>query len=130
MIIDQLESLNGSPQSSDELLIERGIRSYKIDYDSLKGAITDNLATKDEIAECKVYVHTIFGVSQLPRTSNASRDIRGYVCINAILSNPSAQTSNWTVTTGANGKYSITIGSDGETINGSTDITLYLMKPV
>lgn len=42
MIIDGLPSL-GSPQSGDELPIERGQATYKIDYDALAAAIINRL---------------------------------------------------------------------------------------
>lgn len=68
----------------------------------------------------EMLVGSVSTVSALPVTiTNA--DIRSTMyAVKAELSNPSAQTSNWTVTT-----------SDGSavisgSINGTTDITLYL----
>ena len=60
------------------------------------------------------------GVSSLPITISNADIIEKHVCVKAVLSNPSAQTDDWTVTT-----------SDGSavisgSISGTTDITLYL----
>lgn len=59
-------------------------------------------------------------VSSLPVTISNANILANHVCVKAVLSNPSAQTSDWTVTT-----------SDGSavisgSISGTTDITLYL----
>ena len=59
-------------------------------------------------------------VSSLPATISNANILANHVCVKAVLSNPSAQTSDWTVTT-----------SDGSavisgSISGTTDITLYL----
>lgn len=59
-------------------------------------------------------------VSSLPATITNAAILEDHVCVKAVLSNPSAQTGDWTVTT-ANGSATIS-----GTINGSTDITLYL----
>lgn len=59
-------------------------------------------------------------VSALPATINNAAILEDHVCVKAVLSNPSAQTGDWTVTT-ANGSATIS-----GTISGSTDITLYL----
>lgn len=59
-------------------------------------------------------------VSSLPTTITSDRILEKHVCVKAVLSNPSAQTSDWTVTTAAG---SATISG---TISGTTDITLYL----
>ena len=59
-------------------------------------------------------------VSSLPATISNAAILEDHVCVKAVLSNPSAQTGDWTVTT-ANGSATIS-----GTISGSTDITLYL----
>ena len=59
-------------------------------------------------------------VSSLPATISNEAILEDHVCVKAVLSNPSAQTGDWTVTT-ANGSATIS-----GTISGSTDITLYL----
>lgn len=60
------------------------------------------------------------GVSTLPTTITNSNILAKHVCTKAVLSDPSAQTSDWTVTTSSG---SAVISG---TINGTTDITLYL----
>lgn len=60
--------------------------------------------------------------SSLPLTINNSSITSNYMVVNSVLSNPSAQTSDWTVAT-KNG--SLTISGS---ISGSTTITLYLMQ--
>ena len=51
-------------------------------------------------------------VSSLPATITNARILATHVCVKAVLSNPSAQTADWTVTTSAG--------------SAVTDITLYL----
>ena len=68
-------------------------------------------------------------VSSLPTTVAVSSDITSDMeCIHAVLSNPSAQRDDWTVTT------SMLTASLGQvtisgSISGTTDITLYLAVP-
>ena len=59
-------------------------------------------------------------VSSLPVTISNARILEKHVCVKAVLSNPSAQTADWTVTTSEG---SAVISG---TISGTTDITLYL----
>lgn len=61
-------------------------------------------------------------VSSLPATITNSRILAKHVCVKAVLSNPSAQTADWTVTTSAGSA----VISGTSAINGTTDITLYL----
>ena len=67
-----------------------------------------------------VLVLTSGSFSSLPQTISNSNIVANHVVVNSVLSNPSAQTSDWTVTTEA-GKLTIS-GS----ISGTTTITLYL----
>ena len=60
--------------------------------------------------------------NSLPQTISNTKITSDHVVVNAVLSNPSAQTGDWTVTT-SNG--SLTISG---TINGTTTITLNLIK--
>jgi len=62
--------------------------------------------------------------SSLPQTISDSNITSEHVVVNSVLSNPSAQTGDWTVTTSAG---SLTISG---TISGSTTITLYLMRGI
>lgn len=78
---------------------------------------------KTEVAnELKVLVITSSSFSSLPQTLTNSSITADHVVVNSVLSNPSAQTSDWTVTT-SSGSLSIS-GS----ISGSTTLTLYLTK--
>lgn len=61
--------------------------------------------------------------SNFPITVNNARIKANHAVVKSVLSNPSAQTSDWTVVCD-NG--TMTIGKSGETISGTTDITLYL----
>ena len=67
-----------------------------------------------------VLVVTKTSVSSLSTTISDSNITANHVVIHSVLSNPSAQTSDWTVTT-ANGSATI----EGS-ISGTTNITLYL----
>ena len=70
----------------------------------------------------EVLVATKSSVSSLPTTISDANIEDDMICINSELSNPSAQLSDWTVTTATG---SLTISG---TISGTTNITLYLMK--
>lgn len=61
-------------------------------------------------------------VSSLPATITNPRILATHVCVKAVLSNPSAQTADWTVTTSAGSA----VISGTSAISGTTDITLYL----
>ena len=79
-------------------------------------------AKAEAIAEIKCLVLTSSSFSSLPQAITNANITSDMVVINSVLSNPSAQTGDWTVTT-SNGSLSIS-GS----ISGSTTITLYLMR--
>lgn len=59
-------------------------------------------------------------VSSLPTTISDSKILASHEVVQAVLSNPSAQTGDWTVTTSAGS--AVISGS----ISGTTNITLYL----
>ena len=61
-------------------------------------------------------------VSSLPATISNARILATHVCVKAVLSNPSAQTADWTVTTSAGSA----VISGTSAISGTTDVTLYL----
>ena len=82
-------------------------------------AMEDQIAINTDNLPIKV---TISSVSSLSTTRTVSGITADMICYEATLSNPSAQTSDWTVTTAAN---QITISGS---ISGTTDITL-LMGP-
>ena len=72
--------------------------------------------------KCECLVITVSGVSSLSQTVSNADIESDMVVVNSVLSNPAAQTGNWTITTGTG---TLTIAG---TISGTTDITLYLMK--
>lgn len=92
---------------------------------SINGTI-NSLDTRlsNEIATYKCLVVASSSFSALPLTISNSAITSEHVVVNSELSNPSAQTGDWTVTT-SNG--SLTISGS---ISGATTITLYLMKGV
>lgn len=61
--------------------------------------------------------------SSLPQTVSNANVTATMEVVNAILSNPAAQTGDWTVTTAAG---SVTVSGN---ISGSTTLTLYLSEP-
>lgn len=75
---------------------------------------------KAKINEVKTVVITTSSFSSLPQTISNSNITADHVVVNSELSNPAAQTGDWTITTSAG---SLTIAG---TINGSTTLTLYL----
>lgn len=79
-------------------------------------------AKTEVVNELKVLVITSSSFSSLPQTLTNSSITADHVVVNSVLSNPSAQTGDWTVTT-TSGSLSIS-GS----ISGSTTLTLYLAK--
>lgn len=79
-------------------------------------------AKTEVVNELTVLVITSSSFSSLPQTLTNSSITADHVVVNSVLSNPSAQTGDWTVTT-SSGSLSIS-GS----ISGSTTLTLYLAK--
>lgn len=75
---------------------------------------------KAEINELKTVEVTSSSFSSLPITISDSNITSDHIVVNSVLSNPSAQTGDWTVTTSDG---SLTISG---TMNGSTTMTLYL----
>lgn len=94
---------------------------YKI---SLAGAVVtfEGLAEtlSGSISNLEVLKVTVPSFSSLPQTITDDRIAADHEVINSLLSDPSAQTGDWTVTT-ADG--SMTIAGS---ISGTTDVTLYL----
>ena len=90
------------------------------------GAIDESVATaKADGAKVLKLSTGSTTVSSLPYTFYDSRIKDSMECVHAVLSNPSAQAGDWTVTTSNdyNGYAQIT-----GTISGSTTITIYLEK--
>ena len=74
------------------------------------------------IAQLKCLVITSSSFSSLPQTISNANVTANHVVINSVLSNPSAQTGDWTITTSSG---SLTISGS---ISGSTTLTLYLIE--
>lgn len=75
-----------------------------------------------QIEKSHVLLVNVNSFSALPQTVSNSEITSDMVLVNSVLSNPSAQTGDWTVTT-TNGSLTVT-----GTISGTTTLTLYLMK--
>ena len=75
---------------------------------------------KVDASSLMTLVVSVSAFDSLPQTVSNSKITSGHVVLNSVLSNPSAQTGDWTVTT-SNG--SVSISGD---ISGSTALTLYL----
>ena len=106
MQIHELNPFAGVPGSSDFLAIDNGSETTKI-----------------PLAEMSALVVTFSAFSSLPRTLNNSAITSDMVAIGHELSNPSAQTGDWTVTT-SNGSVQVS-GDMAE--DSSTTLKLYLM---
>ena len=74
------------------------------------------------VTSVKTLVVTMSSISSLSTSVSNSNITSTMVVINSVLSNPSAQLGDWTVTT-SNG--SLTVAGS---ISGTTDITLYLAE--
>lgn len=75
------------------------------------------------LEKCECLILSANGISALPYTFSNNAIETDMVCINSVLSNPSAQLSDWTVNTDTAGQATIS-----GTISGSTNITIYMMK--
>lgn len=88
------------------------------------GGVKSALDSKDiAIAKLECLVLSASSVSALPYDFSNANIETDMVCINSVLSNPSAQLSDWEVDTDTAGRARIT-----GAISGTTDIKLYLMK--
>ena len=104
MQIHELNSFSGAPGASDYLAIDDGSETTKI-----------------PMAEMAALVVTFASFSSLPVTLSNSSITADMVAVKGELSDPSAQTGDWTVTT-SNGSVQVS-GS----ISGSTTLKLYLI---
>lgn len=87
------------------------------------GTNTSNIsANTTAIAKCETLVVSVPSFSALPQTITNANIEDDMVVVNSVLSNPSAQTGDWTVATSSG---SLTISGS---ISGTTTATLYLMK--
>lgn len=144
MQIHELNTFSGTPTETDYLAIDNGSETNKVPATSLGvstqmtlpeakvGTVTDPRVVSPSIFKssvewiagqvCDVLVRKFLSISSLPQTYTYEKFTSDMVVIKAELSNPSAQTSDWTVTT-----YDGSLKIEGN-ISGSTTLTLYLMK--
>lgn len=98
------------------------IEDHNDNMDIIDEALHDISSGLDTVNErYPVIKLTKSSVSSLPVTITDARLTTKYECIKAVLSNPSAQTGDWTVNTNTSGQATIS-GS----ISGTTNITLYM----
>lgn len=108
----------GGIASATALGYERAYGDYRMFIDEYAGD-----AELDGVWHCLTPVRlTISSVSSLPTTVNKAAITSSMVVTECVLSNPLAQTSDWTITT-ANG--SVTVSGS---ISGTTNITLTLCE--
>lgn len=142
MQIHELNTFEGAPSATDYLVIDDGEETMKVPstlvgtdttYDAMTqaeaeaGAVTATRVISPAVLNSfvtkeSVLVVDVASFSSLPKTVTNANITSDMVVVNSTLGTPSAQTSDWTVTT-ANGSAKIA-GS----ISGSTTLTLYLMK--
>ena len=113
------------PITSDDLtVLSADIISYDNTSSGLSASNTqtaiDELAASTVGSKCLVISQT--SIAALPATIQNTSITSDMVCIKAELSNPSAQSGDWTVTT-SNGSLSVT-----GTISGTTDLKMYLVE--
>lgn len=139
MQIHELDTYIGTPSETDYMAVDDGTETFKIPLPSvgvttqmtlaeaeagtetaprvITPAVLNSFVTKES-----VLVVEVASFSSLPQTITNANITSDMVVVNSVLGTPSAQTSDWTVTT-ADGSATIA-GS----ISGSTTLTLYLMK--
>jgi hypothetical protein len=92
-------------------------------YTKTNKELTSDIQTlTNNVAKCETLVVSVPSFSALPQTITNANIEDDMVVVNSVLSNPSAQTGDWTVTTSSG---SLTISGS---ISGTTTATLYLMK--
>lgn len=139
MQIHELDTYIGTPSETDFMAVDDGTETFKIPLPNvgvstqmtiaeaeagtetaprvISPAVLNSFVTKES-----VLVVEVASFSSLPQTINNADITSDMVVVNSALGTPSAQTSDWTVTT-ADGSATIA-GS----ISGSTTLTLFLMK--
>ena len=143
MQIHELDTYIGTPSETDFMAVDDGTETFKIPLPNV-GVSTQmtleeaeagtetaprvitpavlNSFVAEKVAVMPTLVIKIATFTALPKTVTDEHITADMVVVNSVLGTPSAQTSDWTVTT-ADG--SVTVTGD---ISGSTALTLYLMK--
>lgn len=130
-----------SVNDTDNMVLDDGSSTYRVAADLLKkymvgntsissigdGTPTGAISNLDGrvttvVTDAKVLVISMNNISNLSTSVTDARITSDMVVINSVLSNPSAQTGDWTVTTGTG---TLTVAGN---ISGTTNITLYLAK--
>ena len=120
------------PDTTSPFIVGRGSSSNGranaliVDSDGnlkVRGKVYANCAADSSGGVMPVLKVTQSSVSTLPKTITDSRITADMEVLHSVLSNPSAQTGDWTVTT--YGGYLTITGS----VSGTTNITLYLTEP-
>lgn len=130
-----------SVNDTDNMVLDDGSSTYRVAADLLKkymvgntsitgigdGTPTGAISNLDDrvttvVTDAKVLVISMNNISNLSTSVTDARITSDMVVINSVLSNPSAQTGDWTVTTGTG---TLTVAGS---ISGTTNITLYLAK--
>lgn len=130
-----------SVNDTDNMVLDDGSSTYRVAADLLKkymvgntsissigdGTPTGAISNLDGrvttvVTDAKVLVISMNNISNLSTSVTDARITSDMVVINSVLSNPSAQTGDWTVTTGTG---TLTVAGS---ISGTTNITLYLAK--
>lgn len=120
--VDALPDSTVIPTNVSELTNDSGyLTSDDVSRVALVGEY-DALIGKPDLTVYKCVVVTSSSFSSLPQTLSNANLTANHVVVNSVLSNPSAQTSDWTITTSAR---SLSISGS---ISGSTTITLYLIE--
>ena len=143
MQIHEFDTYIGTPSETDYMAVDDGTETFKIPLPNV-GVSTEmtleeaetgtgtaprvitpavlNSFVESEVNVMPVLVVDVEAFSSLPQTVVNENITADMVVVNSVLGTPSAQTSDWVVTTFDG---SLSVAGD---ISGSTTLTLYLMK--
>lgn len=139
MQIHELDTYIGTPSETDFMAVDDGTETFKIPLlnvgvstemtlaeavagESTEPRVITPAVLNSFVAKESVLVVEVSSFTSLPQTVTNENITSDMVVVNSVLGTPSAQTSDWAVTT-FDGSLSVA-GS----ISGSTTLTLYLMK--
>lgn len=128
LVVIQGTETSGTPTVPDytdgDILSGDTLKQYPLYQVLIEGinitSVTKLFDTVSNVHSLQTLVVNIPSFSSLPLTVTDARIEEDHIVMNSVLSNPSAQTGDWTVNT-SNG--SLTVSGS---ISGSTDLTLYL----
>ena len=139
MQIHEFDTYIGTPSETDYMAVDDGTETFKIPLSNVGVSTEMTLAEavagesteprvitpavlNSFVAKESVLVVEVSTFTSLPQTVTNENITSDMVVVSSVLGTPSAQTSDWTVTT-ADGSATVA-GS----ISGATTLTLYLMK--